>query len=186
VIAYPANAHTNNMGNAHAERMTGLTNAVKPRDIDTRLCNRKHPGIIIHAINHMIWEDYNMENNDEKYTIKMTDTFTVSSDEDERKDKQGTAVTVTFVFTDWTAQDFADRLMVSNSPRVAVQAILRKMKIIPTTYTYIVPKAGTRSGVRTVNYEAALVAAMGAEKAKVLINKFGSAEAAIKALESIM
>lgn len=34
--------------------------------------------------------------------------------------------------------------------------------------------------------QAALVAAMGTEKAKVLIVKFGSAEAAIKALESIM
>lgn len=127
-----------------------------------------------------------MENNAEKYTIKMTDTCVVSSDLETRQDKQGTEVAVTYVFTEWTAQDFADRLMVSNSPRVAVQAILRKMKVIPTTYTYIVPKAGTRSGVRTVNYEAALVAAMGTEKAKVLIEKFGSAEAAIKALESIM
>lgn len=128
-----------------------------------------------------------MENNDEKkYTIRMTETFVVSSDLETRQEKQGTEVSVTFVFTDWTAQDFADRLMVSNSPRVAVQAILRKMKVIPSTYTYVVPKAGTRSGVRTINYEAALVTAIGAEKAKVLINKFGSAEAAIKALESIM
>ena len=123
---------------------------------------------------------------EKKYTIKMTDTCVVSSDLETRQDKQGTEVNVTYVFTDWTAQDFADRLMVSNSPRVAVQAILRKMKVIPSTYTYIVPKAGTRSGVRTINYEAALVAAIGEEKAKVLINKFGSAEAAIKALESIM
>jgi hypothetical protein len=140
----------------------------------------KHSGIIIHA-----FIKYGGINMDTKHTIKMTDTFVVSSDLETRQDKQGTEVTVTFLFNEWTAQDFADRLMVSNSPRVAVQAILRKMKVIPRTYEYIVPKAGTRSATRPVNYEAALIAAIGAEKAKVLIDRFGSAEAAIKALESI-
>lgn len=124
---------------------------------------------------------------EQKYTIKMVETFIVSGDLETRQDKQGTEVTVTFLFTDWTAQDFVERLMVSNSPRVAVQAILRKLKTIPSTYTYNVPKAGTRStGPRPVDYDKALVQAVGAEKAKVLVDKFGSAENAIKALEQLL
>lgn len=124
---------------------------------------------------------------EQKYTIKMVETFVVSSDLETRKEEAGTEVTVTFEFQDWTAQDFVDRLMISNSPRVAVQAILRKKKSTPSTYTYIVPKAGARStGPRPVGYGKALVQAVGAEKAKVLMDKFGSAEGAIKALEQLL
>ena len=124
-----------------------------------------------------------MENNENKYTFRIVDEFTVSSDEDERKDKAGTKVNVTFVFADWTAEELVNRLLISNSPRVAVQAILRKMKVIPSTYEYVVPKPGTRAGV---NFEAKLIALIGKEKAAVIIDKYGSTEAAIKALAELI
>lgn len=68
----------------------------------------------------------------------------VSPDEDARKAKESVRVKVTAKFIDFSAQDFADRCTQANSVRVAVQAVLRGKKTIPTEYTYIVPKPGTR------------------------------------------
>ena len=122
---------------------------------------------------------------DNKYNFNMVDTITVSDDEDTRKEKLGKRVTVTFVYKEWTAQDLANRLMVSNSPRVAVQAILRKMKQIPDTYEYIVPKVGFRSA-QPVDWFKQLALLVGQERALELSNEFGSAEDAIKAMSEML
>ena len=119
----------------------------------------------------------------ERYTFKLTESITVSSDMDSREAKEGTNVAVTFVFNEWTAEELANRLIVSNSPRVSVQATLRKMKVIPRTYTYIVPKPGTRA---TMDWETKLIALVGEDKATRLIEKFGSAEDAIKAMAELL
>lgn len=71
----------------------------------------------------------------------------VSSDEDAKASGDTHKVKVTFIFRGYTIEDMADRLMVSSSPKVAVQSVLRKMKTIPAEYTYLVPKAGTRAEV---------------------------------------
>ena len=68
----------------------------------------------------------------------------VSPDEDARKAKESVQVKVTARFKDFSAQEFADRCTQANSVRVAVQALLRGKKVIPTTFEYIVPKPGTR------------------------------------------
>ena len=106
----------------------------------------------------------------EKYTFTFEEEIVVSSTIEDRQAKQGTSVTVKFLFTDWTANELALRLMSSNSPKVSVQAILRKMKDIPSRYEYNVPKPGTRAV---------------ADPAQTLINKYdGDIDAIIAMLEA--
>lgn len=69
----------------------------------------------------------------------------VSTDKEAKELGESTKVLVTFEFVDFTEDDLLDRLMVSNSPKVSVQASLRAMKNVPNKYTYRVPKAGTRA-----------------------------------------
>jgi hypothetical protein len=80
-------------------------------------------------------------------TIEKQVWITVSSDEETRKAKEGVKVLVTLVFIDWEVDDYINRLLVSNSIKVSVAAVLRPMAVIPTKYRYIVPKAGTRNVV---------------------------------------
>lgn len=106
----------------------------------------------------------------ETYSYTFEETIVVSSTIEDRQAKQGTEVAVKFVFTNWTANEFALRLMSSNSPKVSVQAVLRKMAVIPSTYTYNVPKPGTRAV---------------ADPAQTLINKYdGDIDAIIAMLEA--
>ena len=70
----------------------------------------------------------------------------VSSDEESRQAKDTTNVTVVMEFgADWTVGDLIDRLLSSNSPKVSVQAVLRKMKSPPKRFDWKVNKSGTRT-----------------------------------------
>lgn len=83
----------------------------------------------------------------DKNTYTRIDWISVAFDEEAKKNGEAVKVKVTFVYKDFTIDDLLDRLTVSNSPKVSVQAVLRKMKEIPKEYTYNVPKAGTRAEV---------------------------------------
>lgn len=107
----------------------------------------------------------------ENITMTLQDTVRVSVDQESRDAKEGKDVLVTFKFENWTAKELCEKLAYSsNSPKVAVQALLRKMKSVPETYTYIVPKQGARTVVDPLT---------------ALINKFGSVEAAIEELKKM-
>jgi hypothetical protein len=86
-----------------------------------------------------------VQREDNMATMTRTDTLRVSADEDTRKAKEGVDVEVTFVYIDWTEDDYLNKLNVSSSPKVAVAQVLRKLKTIPDTYRYVVPKAGTKA-----------------------------------------
>lgn len=114
-----------------------------------------------------------------KNSYKVTKDIKVSFDQESRDSKESKDVTVTFLYNDWSPEELIDRLMVSNSPVVAVQALLRKLKEIPATYTYIVPKAGTRVAT---DWFSKLASIVGIDQAKMLSDTYGSAEEAIKAM----
>lgn len=101
----------------------------------------------------------------EKNTYTRVDWISVASDEEAKKNGEAVKVKVTFVYKDFTTDDLLDRLTVSNSPKVSVQAVLRKMKEIPKEYTYNVPKAGTRAEVSIDDQ----IARMSAEERDALI-----------------
>lgn len=109
----------------------------------------------------------------------------VSPDADSRKAGEAKRVKVTLVFRDYSTEDFIDRLTSSNSPRVMVQAALRRLKEIPDTFRYEVPKVGTRTAAG-MSPTQALESLVGTERAAAFITKFGSAEAAIEALRELM
>jgi pyrrolidone-carboxylate peptidase len=71
--------------------------------------------------------------------------ISVSADKEAKELGESTKVLVRFEFDGFTEEDLLDRLMVSNSPKVSVQSVLRNLKEIPQKYTYKVPKAGTRA-----------------------------------------
>ena len=121
-------------------------------------------------------------NMEQKYSFRMTNSITISDDEETRKSKSGTVCEVTYVYDNWTAQELANRLMVSNSPRVAVQALLRKMSPIPSTYTYHVPKAGQRA---QVDLKSRLISIFGIDEYALLEEQFGSAEEIVAGLKML-
>ena len=91
----------------------------------------------------------------------------VSSDEEAKLAGEAKQVKVTFVFKNFTPDDLVDRLIVSNSPRVSVQAALRKLEVMPKEYTYNVTKAGARAVVT----EDTVINNMSEEAAKEAIAK---------------
>lgn len=105
--------------------------------------------------------------------VKRSVAIGVSSDEESRKEKDTTQCSVTMVFdTTWTISDLIDRLMSSNSPKVSVQAVLRKKDICPKTFTWNVNKSGARSAVdsREVAIELLMSKGLTREKAEFFID----------------
>jgi len=121
----------------------------------------------------------------EKITVSRTVFIDVSPDSDARKAGEAKRVKVELVFRDYSPEDFVDRLTASNSPRVMVQAALRRLAQIPDTFRYEVPKVGTRAAAG-ISPTQALESLVGAARAAAFITKFGSAEAAIEALRELM
>lgn len=86
--------------------------------------------------------------------------------------------------------DMADWLVNTSSPKVLIAAKYRKLgdaelarlaeSSKTTAVVFKLEKCGTRTTV--VDYHASLVKILGAEKAEKVIKKFGSAEAAAKAM----
>jgi hypothetical protein len=64
------------------------------------------------------------------------------------------------------------------------QTLVRSKKAIPTTATYVLAPVGTRLA-QPIDHMAALVKALGQNRAEAAAEKFGSAEAACKALEAL-
>ena len=64
------------------------------------------------------------------------------------------------------------------------QSLVRSKKEIPKTATYVIAPVGTR-GQQPIDYSAALIKALGSNRAEAAIEKFGSAEKACKALEAL-
>lgn len=119
----------------------------------------------------------------EQYSFRIQDTITVSRDEEDRKDKRTYEVTVTYIFKGFTAEELAYRCLQSNSARVEVQTVLRKMAVIPKTFEFVVKKSGTRSG-RSLRDKA--VGLLGEAKVNMLEEKFGSIEAAMSMLGNLL
>ena len=105
--------------------------------------------------------------------VKRSVAVGVSSDEESRKEKDTTQCSVTMVFdTTWTIGDLFDRLMSSNSPKVSVQAVLRKKKDCPKTFTWNVNKSGAKSAIdsREVAIELLMSKGLSREKAEFFID----------------
>lgn len=68
---------------------------------------------------------------------------------------------------------------------VKVQDKWRRDGVIPTVFVWAVPAYGGRSATQ-IDHNAALVKALGPEKAAKMIAKFGSAEAACQALQALL
>jgi hypothetical protein len=64
------------------------------------------------------------------------------------------------------------------------QSMVRGKITIPTTATYVLAPVGTRLA-QPIDHMAALVKAIGSNRADAAVEKFGSAEAACKALEAL-
>ena len=98
-------------------------------------------------------------------TFTRVEWISVSSDNEAKLAGEAKKVKVTFVYKDFSPDDLVDRLQVSNSPKVSVQSILRKMEKVPSEYTYNVTKAGARAVVD----ETTIINNMSEESAKAAI-----------------
>jgi hypothetical protein len=65
------------------------------------------------------------------------------------------------------------------------QSLIRSKKEIPTVATYVISAVGTRAS-QPIDHAAALVKALGADRAYKAVQKCGSAEAACEALKALI
>lgn len=107
-------------------------------------------------------------------------TKVVSTKEDE--DSKAIDTTLTLVFEGWTEQDFKTAAV---KPSVINWQNGARKKTIPTSATYVVPRPGMKGGL-VIDYMLALITGFGEAKAKVLCEKYGTAELAFKALEALL
>ena len=120
---------------------------------------------------------------DEKYTVRIAVEYSTSVDEDARQAGESTTRTTTILFKEWTLMDLA--IFAAETVKIRqLQTRIRKGEKIPDEYE--ATKPGVRSGRTAMTPIQALEKAFGHEMAVKLVNKFGSVEAAAKAMEAML
>lgn len=116
----------------------------------------------------------------EKMSLRYEVTFSTSTDAEAKEAGESVKTTTTIVYKDWTLQDF----MEAAASRVVInqmQPRIRRGETIGAEWQ--ASKPGTKlGGGGKITATRALITLFGAEKAEILINKYGSAEAVVEKL----
>lgn len=107
----------------------------------------------------------------------------ISDDEEAKAAGEAKAVGCTFILEGWTGRDILNALFGASSLRVRFQNAHRGKKVIPVEWKASRPGS---SGTSTTTPYAALVALLGQERAIKMVNKLGTVEAALEAVQAML